>query len=121
MDNILSKRVSSLLSQEWQINAFDKIINLKNDFTPVIDSLYFELIRYLGLISIFFLVLFFLNRYYFKSYIYMPQFAVSILLISGIFEGLFYKITPMILFLTHIIIENFLLKNMPENASKEHK
>ena len=111
-DNLLSERISSLLSQDWQINTFGRIINLKNDFTPVIDSLYFELIRYLGLISIFFLFLFFLNRYYFKSKIYMPQFAVSILLISGALEGLFYKITPMILFLTHIILENFLLKTI---------
>ena len=109
LDNFLSKRVSSLLSQDWQINTFDRIINLKNDFTPVIDSLYFELIRYLGLISIFLLALFFLNRYQFKSNIYMPQFAVNILLISGLFEGLFYKITPMILFLTNIFLENFLI------------
>ena len=121
LDNLLSKRVSSLLSQDWQINTFERIISLKNDFTPVIDSLYFELIRYLGLISLFFLVLFFLNRYYFKSYIYKPQFAVNILLISGIFEGLFYKITPMILFLTHIILENFLLKNTLHKIRKDHK
>ena len=120
-DKFLSQRVSHLLSLDWQINAFDRVIHLKNDFTPVLDSLYFELIRYLGFISIFFLVLFFLNRYYFKSYIYRPQFAVNILLISGIFEGLFYKITPMILFLTHVIIENFLFKNALEKASKEHK
>ena len=42
----------------------------------------------------------------------MPQFAVSILLISGIFEGLFYKITPMILFLTHIILEKFSIQKL---------
>ena len=118
LDNILSDRISSLLSQDWQINSYDTIINLRNDFTPVIDSLYLELIRYLGLISIFFLALFFLNRYYFNSYIYNPLFAVNILLISGVFEGFFYKITPMILFLTHIILENFLLKN---TLSKERK
>ena len=121
LDNFLSKRVSALLSQDWQINTSDRIINLTNEFTPLIDSLYFELIRYLGLISIFFLVLFFLNRYYFKSYIYRPKFAISILLISGVFEGLFYKITPMILFLTHIILENFLLKNTLYKERKDYQ
>ena len=120
VDKILSFRFYSLLSQDWQINHVDRIINLRNDYTPVIDSLYFELIRYLGLISIFFLVLFFLNRYYFKSYFYRPLFAVNILLISGVFEGLFYKITPMILFLTHIILENFLLKNKFLKERKDH-
>ena len=94
-----------------EINKSDSIINLRNDYTPQIDSLYYELIRYLGLISLFFLVLFVLNRYYFKSYFYRPQFAVSIILISGFFEGLFYKITPIVLFLTCVILENFLLKN----------
>jgi len=110
INKILSFRLYSLLSLDWQINDINNIISLRNDYTPVIDSLYFEFIRYLGLISIFFLVLFFLNRYYFKSYFFRPIFAVNILLISGIFEGLFYKITPMVLFLTHIILENFLLK-----------
>ena len=119
VDNILTKRLSALLSQDWQFNAFDKIITLKNDYFPGIDSLYFELIRYLGLISILFLFLFFLNRYYFKSYFYRPQFAVNIILISGVFEGLFYKITPIILFLTHIILENFLLKNTIYKVNKD--
>ena len=54
IDKLLSQRVSHLLSLDWQINAFDRVIHLKNDFTPVLDSLYFELIRYLGFISIFF-------------------------------------------------------------------
>ena len=111
IDKTLSTRIYSLLSLDWQINKSDSIINLRNDYTPQIDSLYYELIRYLGLISLFFLVLFVLNRYYFKSYFYRPQFAVSIILISGFFEGLFYKITPIVLFLTCIILENCLLKN----------
>ena len=84
------------------------------------DSLYYELIRYLGLISIFFLGLFFLNRYYFNSYFYRPQYAVNILLISGLLEGLFYKITPMVIFLTYIITENFLLKNSLFKERKDY-
>ena len=117
-DKILSNRIYSLLSLDWEINNSNSIIKLENDYTAGIDSLYYELIRYLGLISIFFLVFFFLNRYYFRSDLYRPQFAVNILLISGMFEGIFYKITPMILFLTHIILENFLLNN---KLSKERK
>ena len=111
INKISSNRFFTLLSVDWQINTSEKIINLKNDYSIGIDSLYYELIRYLGLISIVYLVLFFLNRYYFKSYFYRPQFAVNILLISGLLEGLFYKITPMVIFLTHIILENFLIKN----------
>tara|TARA_B100000212_G_C27309791_1_gene505206 strand:+ start:484 stop:930 length:447 start_codon:yes stop_codon:yes gene_type:complete len=119
LNKISSYRLFSLLSLDWQINSHEAIISFKNNYTSAIDSLYYELIRYLGFISIAFLVLFFLNRYYFKSYFYRPHFAVNILLISGSLEGLFYKITPMILFLTHIILENFLLKNKLFKESKD--
>ena len=119
LNKISSYRLFSLLSLDWQINSHEAIISFKNNYTSAIDSLYYELIRYLGFISIAFLVLFFLNRYYFKSYFYRPHFAVNILLISGSLEGLFYKLTPMILFLTHIILENFLLKNKLFKESKD--
>ena len=84
----------------------------------LIDYLLLEMIFYIGFISIFIYVMYYLNMFKLRNEFYKPEIAINIILIAGIFEGLFFKISPITIFLSTVFFDNFLIKSKNSNLNK---
>jgi len=106
INNILSYRLYQIFRFNWgNFNTEGPILKLF-----LIDSLIIEFIAYLGFISLFLYIIFYLDMFKFRREFFKPLIAINIVLIAGLFEGLFFKISPISIFLSTVFFDNFLKK-----------
>ena len=106
-----SSRLFKISNLNWNLNSEGEILKL----SPI-DSIIFESFVYIGIISIFFFVILYLERLKFRFNLFKPKIAIYTIMLTGIFEGIFFKITPIILFLAIIIFDNFLVRDNSVNG-----
>lgn len=111
LDNLSSSRLFKISNLNWNLNSEGEILKL----SPI-DSIIFESFVYIGIISIFFFVILYLERLKFRFNLFKPKIAIYTIMLTGIFEGIFFKITPIILFLAIIIFDNFLVRDNSVNG-----
>lgn len=114
LDALFSKRLIQLFEFNWiKFNTEGPILKVF-----LIDSLLLEMIFYIGFISIFIYFMYYLNILKLRNEFYKPEIAINIILIAGLFEGLFFKISPITIFLSTVFFDNFLTKSRKFNLNK---